>query len=241
MADAVQLPLSNSKPDRLRETTNARLYPSLRDPNYLVLRSRRVIFQKWIAQLSGDELDILDIGGRLQPYRCLFGDRAARYTACDILKTQVVDVVGNGEALPFAPESFEVVIATQVFDYFSAPLEAARQIYSVLKRGGVLFMSVPALAPVFAEGECWRFTPKGIRATLSGFSQVTIVSELSSVGGLIRMANLAADTFARYQILRTLSSTTICPVLNLLGLALERLKVTQNDRFSPNYSVLAVK
>ncbi|HUK46047.1 MAG TPA: class I SAM-dependent methyltransferase [Terriglobales bacterium] len=241
MAHAVHLPLTGGERQSLLKTADARLYPSLRDPNFLVLRSRRFIFEKWIAQLPGDDLSVLDVGGRYQPYRPLFEGRTARYIACDILRTQLVNVVGNGEALPFLRNTFDVVVATQVFDYFSAPREAAEQIHAVLKPGGVLLMSVPSLAPAFADGECWRFTPKGIRATLADFSHLTLVPELSSIGGILRTMNLAADTFARLRLLRALLSVTACPLLNLLGLGLEALKVTHNDQFAPNYSVFAVK
>ena len=241
MAHAVHLPLTGGERQSLLKTADARLYPSLRDPNFLVLRSRRFIFQKWIAQLPGDELSVLDIGGRYQPYRPLFEGRTARYIACDILRTQLVNVVGNGEALPFLPNTFDVVVATQVFEYFSEPSRAAQQIHTVLKPRGALIMSVASLAPRFVDDECWRFTPKAISAILSSFSQVTIVPELSSIGGIVRTMNLALNTFARYKSLRVLSSVTVCPLLNLLGLGLEALKVTDNDQFAPNYSVFAVK
>jgi hypothetical protein len=41
--------------------------------------------------------------------------------------------------------------------------------------------------------------------------------------------------------LKALASVTIFPMLNLAGLGLEALRLTQNDQFTPNYSVLAVK
>src|SRR6476660_7774647 len=102
----------SSRLDDLLNLANERLYPSLGDPNYLVLRSRRVIFQRWIASLAGESLSVLDVGGRYQPYRPLFGKRTRNYTACDIVRTELVNVVGSGEYLPFASEIFDVAIAT---------------------------------------------------------------------------------------------------------------------------------
>ena len=210
------------------------------DPSFLMLRSRRLIFKKWIDQLNTN-LAILDVGGRYQPYRPLFSDKTSRYLACDILQTELVDVIGRGELLPFAANTFDVVVATQVFEYFSDPHNAARQIHAVLKSGGCLMMSVAATAPRFVDDECWRFTPSGIRKILSSFSQVVIVPELSSIGGVVRTLNLAINTFARNKLLRALASVTVCPLLNLIGGALEALHLTTNDQFTPNYSVLAVK
>jgi hypothetical protein len=96
----------------LWRVANDRLYPSLRNPNFLVLRARRLIFQQWIANLGDRPLTILDVGGRYQPYRPLFGDRARKYVGCDLIKTELVNVVADGEALPFASRTFDVVVCT---------------------------------------------------------------------------------------------------------------------------------
>lgn len=215
--------------------------PSLRNPNFLVLSSRRIIFQRWIGRLGGRDLKILDVGGRYQPYRPLFGNHIAQYVACDILKTEFVDVVANGELLPFAANTFDVAIATQVLEYISLPHAAAEQIHTVLKPGGSLLMSAVAMAPRFGDEEYWRFTPHGIRSMLSAFNNVQIIAETSSIGGLCRTLNLATHTFAHFGILRKLHEFTVCPCLNLLGMAIENLKLTRNDQFTPNYSVLAIK
>ena len=231
----------SSQRDVLLKTANDRLYPSLTNPNFLVLRSRRKIFQQWISQLDEKKVSILDIGGRYQPYRPLLASRTGKYVACDILKTDLVDVVGSGEAMPFAANAFDVVLATQVFEYFEQPHRAAGQVHTVLKPGGVLLMSVASVAPRFVDEECWRFTPRGIRSTLSAFSRVEIIPETTSIGGMFRTMNLVLHNFARYNFLRKSLEVTACPCLNLFGLALENLELTRNDQFTPNYSVLAVK
>jgi SAM-dependent methyltransferase len=218
-----------------------RLYPSLSNPNFLVLRSRRLIFEKWIANLRREPLKILDIGGRYQPYRPLFDELEHEYFACDLLSTDLTNVVATGEALPFAQEKFDLVICTQVFEYFSNPHIAAQEIFRVLKPGGSLLMSVAACAPRFVQEECWRYTPRGVRAVLSKFSAVTIMPETSSMGGLFRTANLAIHTLAHFSTLRKLLELSLCPSLNLAGLALEKLRLTSNDQFAANYSVLASK
>jgi len=243
--EAIYHPVTNAPPatsrDGLLKTASGRLHPSLTNPSFLVLRSRRKIFQRWISQLENKRLTILDIGGRYQPYRPLFAGRDLQYVACDILRTDAVDVVGSGESLPFAENAFDVAIATQVFEYFRQPHRAAAEIHATLKPGGALLMSVASFAPRFVDEECWRFTPAGIRATLSLFSHVEIIPETSSLGGLLRAANLGLHTLARYGFLQTVHEFTVCPCLNLLGTALENMKLTRNDQFTPNYCVLAIK
>ncbi|MGA9497587.1 MAG: class I SAM-dependent methyltransferase [Terriglobales bacterium] len=222
-------------------TASQRLHPSLTDPSYLVLRSRRIIFSNWVSQLRRQNLTVLDIGGRYQPYRPLLGNRVARYLAVDLITTGLVDVVADGEALPFAAEAFDLVIATQVMEYFREPSLAIKQIHAVLKPGGVLLASVAACAPRFVQEERWRFTAPGLRALLSPFAKVEIVPELYSPGSVIRTMNLALDTFVRYNSARWVYRRTACPLLNGLGLAVEKLNLTTNDQFTANYSILACK
>ena len=226
----------------LSEIAHRRLHPSITDPSYLVLRSRRLIFGAWAKNLpQGEPLTLLDIGGRYQPYRPLFNGRIRRYVAIDLLKTEFVSVVGNGEALPFAAESFDVVIATQVVDCFRNPHAAAQQIHTVLKPDGTFMASVPSCAPSFGDGERWRFLPAGLRTVLEPFSTVEIVPELDSLCSMIRFTNLALDTFVRYKLARRLYRLSVCPVLNLLGLGSGRLNLTSNSQFTANLSVRAVK
>jgi SAM-dependent methyltransferase len=241
MAHALDLPLARSEREQLLRTAEARLHPLLTDPNFLVLRGRRIIFEKWVAQIQSRKLDILDVGGRYQPYRPLFAGRIRRYLACDVLQTQFVSVVSDGECLPFAENSFDVVIATQVFEYFSQPQRAAEQIHAALKRGGVLLMSVAALAPRFVDEERWRFTPHGIRTSLRCFSEVSILPETASLGGIVRTINVAAHSFFENHAAKALVASIVCPLVNLAGLCLECLKLTSNDQFTPNYSVMAIK
>jgi SAM-dependent methyltransferase len=244
----VKMPSPSSRPDpeyvnqsSLQRIAHSRLYPPVTDPSYLVLRSRRLIFSRWIKELKGDRLTVLDIGGRYQPYRSLFGEKLGRYIAVDVMKTTMVSVVADGQALPFAPESFDLVIATQVMEYFSEPAVAVKQIHSVLKPGGAFLASVAACAPRFVEEELWRFTRPGLRALLASFAQVEIIPELYSAGSVVRTLNLAMDAFVHYPSARWLYRRTVCPALNAFGLGLEKLRLTSNDQFTANYSVLAVK
>ena len=227
--------------ESLLKIAHRRLYPSVFDPTYLTLRSRRLIFASWAGELRGEHLTVLDVGGRYQPYRPLFQNLIDRYFAIDLINTELVSAVADAENLPFSPGTFDMVIATQVFEYFRDPCDTARQIHSVLKPGGVLLGSFAACTPRFVDDEHWRFTPSGLGLVLQSFATVEIVPELYSVGGLIRTVNLGLDTFVRYRNVRQVYRLTMCPILNLIGLGLEKLKLTSNDQFTTNYSVRAVK
>src|SRR4051812_5375686 len=102
----------------LLKIADARLNPSLTNPNYLVLRARRRIFAPYLQGLK-DDLMVLDVGGRYQPYRPLLRGKVSKYFALDVDRTEFVSAVGNGQHLPFRDEAFDLVIATGVFEYLS--------------------------------------------------------------------------------------------------------------------------
>lgn len=68
----------------LLKIADGRLHPSITNPNYLVLRRRRMIFANWMESIPGQQLVVLDIGGRYQPYRPLLENRIQRYFALDV-------------------------------------------------------------------------------------------------------------------------------------------------------------
>jgi SAM-dependent methyltransferase len=218
-----------------------RLFPRLTDPNYLVLRSRRNIFEGWFRQLPGNRLRVLDVGAKYQPYRPLLGDRVERYVALDLGRQGKVTVVGDGQALPFAAESFDLVLISQVFEFFENPSLAAEQIFRVLRPGGVLIASLVAFAPLFTPEERWRFVPNGIRTILRPFHTIEVIPEVHDFGGFFRTTNVGLGTIFRFRGSRSLYRWTLCPLLNLLGLALERLRLPSSGQLTPNYSVRAVK
>ena len=86
--------------NELLKIAHKRLYPSLKNPNYLVPRSRRLIFTPYVQKLPGN-LTVLDVGGRYQPYRPLLDGKIDKYLALDVDRTEFVTVVGTGENIPF--------------------------------------------------------------------------------------------------------------------------------------------
>lgn len=218
-----------------------RLYPSLTSPNWLVLRKRRELFRNWLAGMRLNNPAVLDVGGRIQPYRSLIDAGRARYTAVDLTITPLVNVAGDAQQLPFASDSFDLVICTQMLEYAPEPPRVMAEIRRVLKNGGYLLMSVPSVFPRDADGDRWRFLAPGIRQLVSEFSSAEIVPEGGSIAGFFRTINSCLQIFARYDFVRTVLSHSLVPVLNVMGALLERMAGSTNDQFAVNYSVLARK
>jgi len=217
-----------------------RLYPSLTNPSWLVLRRRREIFRQWIDRLPASGLTALDIGGRLQPYRPLLGSRVARYVGVDLRPTPMVNILARGEALPLRDDSFDLVICTQVLQYASDPPALLREAHRVLRNGGYLFLSAPSASIQDSDQECWRFLPHALRQMLAGFRTVEIVPEGGSVAGFFRTINSCLNVFVRYPALRVVYQHSLSPILNLTGAVLDRI-AGSNQQFTANYSVLAQK
>jgi SAM-dependent methyltransferase len=231
-----------SQPDAqsLLRQAEERLRPPLSNPNWLVLRTRRKIFEKWIALIPGTALRILDVGGRLQPYRPLFAERADQYYAADLRPGPLVNVVASAGQLPFASDSFDVVVCTQVLEYVARPQEAVDEIRRVLKAGGSLLLSVPSIFPRDSDPEYWRFLPSAVRMMLSGFAEVEVEAEGSSVAGLFRTLNVWGFVFSPAW-LRFLLRYSSIPVVNALGYFAEAVIGSKNDQFSANFSAWARK
>jgi len=226
--------------DQAVRDARARAYPSLRNPNWLILRHRRSIFQAGLNRLPKGKVSVIDIGGRLQPYRVLLGDRVSRYVAVDPQVSPLVNVAAVAEALPFRDEQFDFAICTQVLEYFPDPQQAASEIRRVLRKGGVAFLSAPAVFVQTNEKECWRFLPEGLRYIFRDFESVEVLPEGNSLTGMLRTLNVFLACFVRPRFLIPVLEWTIIPFLNLVGHCMEKLG-RRNDLFAANFSVWARK
>lgn len=222
-----------------RELSQKLLYPGWRDPNYLVLCERRRIFSDFAKSLPTHDLAVLDIGGRLQPFRSLIEDRLGNYIAIDPVLEGLLNVVAVGEAIPFRNAAFDLVICTQVLTYSAEPQRVISEVHRVLKPGGALFLSVPAIFPRYFDIR-WCFMPDGLLGLLSSFSRSEIIPEDYSIAGMLRTFNLFLDTFIRSDRLKKLTSCTVYPLMNLGGLVLDRFSRGRTE-FTTNYSCIARK
>ena len=181
---------------------------------------------------------VLDIGGRIQPYRPLLEGRLRSYFAADPQLEGLVDVVCLGETLPFRDSSFNLVVCTQVLTYVSDPARVVEEIYRVLRKGGHLILSVPSFFPEHHD-ERWRILPGGLRLLLARFETLRIEPEGHSIAGLFRAINVSLH-YGMRSTWRRLAEHTTVPALNLAGRLLDRL-AAGNDMCTANYSVLARK
>jgi SAM-dependent methyltransferase len=227
--------------EQVQREGRQRLYPSLTNPSWLVLRKRREIFRKWLLRLESRELDVLDVGGRVQPYRPLLEGQLHRYVAIDPRRTPLVNIVGRGEQMPFRSAQFDLVFCTQVLEYAPDPRLIIAEIHRVLKPGGYVMLSVPAVFPQDSEFDSWRFLPPGLKSLMHSFSGLEILPEGGSIAGLFRTLCVWASFFARPHFIGRLLRSTLIPVLNVIAACLDSLFSSSNDQFTANFSVIARK
>jgi SAM-dependent methyltransferase len=85
-----------------------------------------------------------------------------------IFKT--TDVVGDSHHLPFKDNTFEAVVAFNVFEHLYDPRQAAAEIFRVLKPGGKLIIRTAFLQPLHEEPfHYYNATKYGVMKWFSGF------------------------------------------------------------------------
>lgn len=91
---------------------------------------------------------VLDVGCGQRPYERTFFAGATKYVGTDYLTDRSrPDVISSALNLPFADGSFDTVVSTEVLEHVPEPLRALHEMARMLKRGGMLVLSVPLYWP----------------------------------------------------------------------------------------------
>ena len=86
---------------------------------------------------------LLDLGCGEQPYRRHYA-QLARYTvAADYTVRSAISVRLSATALPFADNTFDIVLFSEVLEHIDDPFRAVMEIARVLKPDGQLLLTVP--------------------------------------------------------------------------------------------------
>lgn len=148
--------------------------PSAIDRDYLlVVRDSVARFVKRVGEKYTEAGRLLDIAPQNWPLARKAFRPEVWIDTLDIDSTSgatfVADICqDNSVSMPAG--TYDYVLCTEVLEHTKAPFDAVREIRRLLKKGGLLFLSVPFNLRIHGPlPDCWRFTEHGLRVILRGF------------------------------------------------------------------------
>ena len=126
----------------------------------LVVMNRTTL--QWIRALDTPSMDALEISGEYWKSKVPFHSyRTAWYPEYDLCERPL-------------PETFDLILAEQVFEHLLYPGRAARNVHRMLRDGGYFMLTLPFLFRLHpCPNDCTRWTPQGLSYFLeeAGFSR----------------------------------------------------------------------
>lgn len=134
--------------------------------------------------------ELLDVGCGQMPYREMIlaaNKKVSRYVGLDLQSssvhdTGIADLHWDGTTIPLNENIVDTAMATEVLEHSFYPAQTLKEIYRVLKPGGLFFFTVPFLWPLHETPyDAYRYTPFSLKMHLeeAGFNQI----EVRSLGG----------------------------------------------------------
>jgi len=168
-----------------------RRYPTTEDPDYLGSKGLSVALREMIrTELAGrSDLDVLDVGCGRKPFYPFFKPFARSYTGTDIMRDNpMVDKVCPVEALDVEDESADVVVCLSVLEHVDDPAQAVRELYRVVRPGGVVFATTHGFFPWHPyPQDHWRWTQTGLPLLFrksGGFRDVRLFATRGTMSGI---------------------------------------------------------
>jgi SAM-dependent methyltransferase len=172
--------------------------------------------------------------------------RGCSYFGLDLYETATgwyasePDIYANAENLPLKNDTFEHVLALEVFEHIGNPDKVIIEIERVLKKNGTLIMSVPFLYPLHDEPyDFRRWTRHGLKKLIENNRNLTVLEiheNGSSIASAVIIFNLALTE--RYLALLKISSIfwLLAPALMITLFITNILSIL--DKFtSSDYSI----
>lgn len=159
----------------------------------------------------------------------------------DLARTPAVDVVADGQRLPFAPAQFDLLVSQETVEHLPDPFAAVQDMARVLRPGGRLHLQAPFVIGYHPGPEdYWRFSRAGMARLLeqAGLNEVQVVPAIGSGTGFHRilvefLAVLAARMLpAAYLPAKALAALAFYPFKWLDGWL---LRGAQRDRIPGGY------
>ena len=127
-----------------KQTFNPDVLGLLINPFYFVRKDLHAVVRDLSREVSGT---VLDLGCGSKPYRSFF--EASLYVGMDVAQSghdhtrESIDVYYNGKVFPFSDNTFDSLVCFEVLEHVFEPKILLKEIYRVLKPGGLLLLTAP--------------------------------------------------------------------------------------------------
>lgn len=191
-------------------------------------------------------LKLLDVGCGTMPFRPMILPYVTDYDGMDLYpKIDAVRYVCDAQDMnEVGDESYDTVICLEVLEHLPDPQRALKEIFRVLKTGGILIASVPHLSRIHdAPHDFYRYTNFGIQWMMeqAGFS----ILELVSKGGLFsflghQFSTIFLALFWKIPILKEIAYQLNAWLISRLCIQVDHL-FDRSGTFALGYAFAAVK
>jgi SAM-dependent methyltransferase len=158
------------------------------------------IYRDLREHFAGFSGRILDIGCGNSPFRDLFDPTISEYQGIDVQEAssfgyQNPDTIYyDGRVIPFADQSFDAFLCTEVLEHVVDPAQLIREMHRVLRPEGLGILTIPWSARFhYKPFDYHRYTPSMLENLFKGFSEQTIRprgTDLASIASKIVVAYL---------------------------------------------------
>lgn len=127
---------------------------------------------------------LLDVGCGDMPYKALISQRVDQYETLDVKECVAgVNYIGSVEKMDMIQDgTYDSAVCFEVLEHVPNPFEAVNEINRILKKDGILILSVPHLSRLHEQPhDYFRYTSDGIKSLMN--SGNFNILELKTTGG----------------------------------------------------------
>ncbi|MFN8637519.1 MAG: class I SAM-dependent methyltransferase [Chloroflexota bacterium] len=142
-------------------------------------------------ELSDVRGTVLDLGAGLRPFADLIPGQTI---ALDHRPRPDIDLIGDAHHLPFADESVDAIVCTEVFEHLIEPAVAAREMVRILKPGGRLVLTTRFCFPLHDRpADFWRFTSYTLERLFAPLDPVVVPQHTAYQTLLVLLVRLVME------------------------------------------------